>query len=280
MAFSIGAQHIGPCSVEILDANRMDDDGISIARIDGPGGCAVAPTNSLSTDKGSGASQQCPDRVPPLLVTDDMCLSEWTFTVQNADRITCGDNCVMRWLWSAQHISVDQPEEYENCADVAIVTGSPAAVEANQNAVTRVIPSASPSAAAISSTMPPNMPPSIVSSSAAIGVTTRTLSGHSPTPTPYETSTNIPEPIVSVSISTSTSEYPASSTTSAAHLENIPSNPAAAVGATCLNHLTDQPYFECDRNNNSDYNVCFPNSEGRAPLAMKCAPGTQWTHFR
>ncbi|KAL2911319.1 hypothetical protein HK105_209208 [Polyrhizophydium stewartii] len=120
MAFSIGAQHIGPCAVEILDANdRTGASAVTITSVAGPRGCAVAPIAAFETDKLSPAASQCPGRLPPKLVTNDMCMFEWTFTVTNADKIKCTD-CVLRWTWAGEHISTTNPEKYENCADVRV----------------------------------------------------------------------------------------------------------------------------------------------------------------
>ncbi|KAI8907981.1 hypothetical protein EDD86DRAFT_247935 [Gorgonomyces haynaldii] len=128
-AFSIGAQHIGPCQIEIMQRNKP-----STAVVIAQGDCARPPAEGgklaqTSTYKTSGADAQCPGRIPPNLVTNDMCLNEWTFEVQNADRVRCTD-CVLRWTWTAQHISVYEPEFYENCLDVTLSTSNlaPAAV--------------------------------------------------------------------------------------------------------------------------------------------------------
>ncbi|KAJ3075523.1 hypothetical protein HK102_005590, partial [Quaeritorhiza haematococci] len=117
MALSVGAQHIGPCRIEILDKNLGNP--VQIVSIDGPNGCATPSIVGFNTASGSNAGAVCPNGTPNGLVTNDMCLAYWTFTVQNADRITCTD-CVMRWTWDATHISVAAPEKYENCMDVRI----------------------------------------------------------------------------------------------------------------------------------------------------------------
>ena len=70
IAFSIGAQHIGPCSIEILDADNLSKPGIEIASAPSESGCAVPPIAQFNTDKASPASRQCPGKVPAGLVTD------------------------------------------------------------------------------------------------------------------------------------------------------------------------------------------------------------------
>ena len=67
MAFSIGAQHIGPCSVEILDAKNPSAPGVRIASVNG---CATRPIAAFETDKSGPASKQCPGKLPSGLVTD------------------------------------------------------------------------------------------------------------------------------------------------------------------------------------------------------------------
>jgi hypothetical protein len=67
MAFSVGAQHIGPCSVEILDAKNPSAPGIQIGSVNG---CATRPIAAFETDKSGPASRQCPGKLPSGLVTD------------------------------------------------------------------------------------------------------------------------------------------------------------------------------------------------------------------
>ncbi|KAJ3052617.1 hypothetical protein HK097_005983 [Rhizophlyctis rosea] len=117
LALSNGAQHIGDCWVEIVDAN----DSSNKVQIAGPVQCALPPVAQSNTDKGSGADQQCGGRLPKNLVTNDMCLNTWTFKPQNVDQIKCKD-CILRWIWHATHISTSNPEVYENCADVTVST--------------------------------------------------------------------------------------------------------------------------------------------------------------
>jgi hypothetical protein len=114
MAFSNGAQHVGPCAVQIME----DGDLSSAVTISPPGECARTPIAQSDTDKGLPASNQCSGRLPPNLVTDDMCLNTWTFKVINADKIKC-TNCVLRWKWAAEHV-LPTRENYENCADVSL----------------------------------------------------------------------------------------------------------------------------------------------------------------
>lgn len=118
LAMSLGAQHVGPCSVEIRDADNLNAPGVTIASVSGRG-CATMPIAEIETNKGSKASAQCPGQTPKgNELLDDMCLTHWTFTVQNAKMIQC-KNCVLRWTWVALHIP-SSPEYYENCADVII----------------------------------------------------------------------------------------------------------------------------------------------------------------
>ena len=109
MAISNGAQHIGPCWVEIIDANNITD-SVEIASVNGQRGCVVKPIAAFETDKGSPASNQCPGKVPAGLVTNDMCLTTWTFKPTNVDKIKCIE-CILRWKWDAQHISETNPEK-------------------------------------------------------------------------------------------------------------------------------------------------------------------------
>ncbi|OAJ36092.1 hypothetical protein BDV3_000746 [Batrachochytrium dendrobatidis] len=120
LAFSLQANHIGPCSIQMIDPNNPDSDPVIIASVNGPNGCAVKPLSRYSTLDGP-TSQVCPGLVPPGIkdASNDMCMSEWTFDVKNVDKIKC-TTCIMRWLWSGQHLSVTDPEEYENCIDVRL----------------------------------------------------------------------------------------------------------------------------------------------------------------
>ncbi|KAJ3209180.1 hypothetical protein HDU67_006362 [Dinochytrium kinnereticum] len=117
LAYSIGAQHNGPCTIEII--NPTTGQSITVGSVNGPQGCARPPTISGGdTDKLSSASNQCGHgRIPRNLRTDDMCLFYWTFRLQNVERISC-TRCIMRWFWSSTHTS--PPELYENCIDVNV----------------------------------------------------------------------------------------------------------------------------------------------------------------
>ncbi|KAJ3291828.1 hypothetical protein HDU76_007222, partial [Blyttiomyces sp. JEL0837] len=116
MAFSVGAMHVGPCSVEIIDpATGIHTEITSIA---GPQGCArpgpsVQP--NIDTDKSAPASVQCPGRIPQGLRTDDMCMYTWTFVLKNVEKIAC-KKCVLRWMWEATHLSPS--EFFETCSDI------------------------------------------------------------------------------------------------------------------------------------------------------------------
>jgi hypothetical protein len=70
LAFSVGAQHIGPCAVEILDADNLSKPGVLIASAPSDAGCAIRPIAQFNTDKGSPATNQCPGKVPAGLVTN------------------------------------------------------------------------------------------------------------------------------------------------------------------------------------------------------------------
>ncbi|KAJ1342839.1 hypothetical protein BSLG_002658 [Batrachochytrium salamandrivorans] len=120
LAFSLDANHIGPCSVEVIDPKNPGAPPVTIASVNGPRGCAVAPISPFASLAGTTDSL-CPGLVPPGVqdASKDMCMSEWTFTVANADKIKC-TTCIMRWTWSGQHISITDPEEYENCIDVRL----------------------------------------------------------------------------------------------------------------------------------------------------------------
>jgi hypothetical protein len=119
MAFSVGAQHIGPCIVQIME----DGNPASAVTISPRESCARPPLAQFDTVKESAASQ-CPGKIPKGLVTDDMCLHEWRFKLSNVDKIKC-KNCVLRWAWSAEHM-MPAREEFESCVDVEI--GQPAPV--------------------------------------------------------------------------------------------------------------------------------------------------------
>ena len=120
-AFSIGAQHIGPCRIQIMQQGDPSS-AVNIASASANGGCARPPVAQFDTNKSPpSAAHQCPGKIPPGLVTDDMCMHEWTFTVRNADKIKCTD-CVMRWQWAGEHMFPNR-EEFESCVDVTITRG-------------------------------------------------------------------------------------------------------------------------------------------------------------
>ncbi|KAI8824214.1 uncharacterized protein EV422DRAFT_617920 [Fimicolochytrium jonesii] len=118
-AFSVGAQHIGPCAVEIWDPKTNKK--FTLTSVAGPNGCARVPIAQSDSNKKSGANNQCPGRLPNKLVTNDMCLNKWTFTTRNVNAITCKD-CILRWTWVGQHVS--PAEKYESCIDVTVTKGS------------------------------------------------------------------------------------------------------------------------------------------------------------
>ncbi|KAI8849606.1 hypothetical protein BC829DRAFT_391198 [Chytridium lagenaria] len=116
LAYSIGAQHPGPCSIEIVDP--ATGVAVNVASVDGPQGCARPPTafGAADTNKLRTASEQCGvNGLPRQLRTDDMCLFYWTFRLQNVERISCS-RCIMRWTWVGTHAA--EPELYENCIDI------------------------------------------------------------------------------------------------------------------------------------------------------------------
>ncbi|KAI8589775.1 hypothetical protein BDZ88DRAFT_128714 [Geranomyces variabilis] len=121
-AFSLGAQHIGPCAVEIVDAKNPNNK-VTLVSVTGANGCARPPIAQFDTDKASAATNQCHGKIPAGLVTNDMCLHYWTFKTQNVNKITCTD-CILRWTWAGEHISKTNPELYENCIDVRVTKGA------------------------------------------------------------------------------------------------------------------------------------------------------------
>jgi hypothetical protein len=114
LAISIGAQHIGPCHVEIFD-KKTPNNAIIISPIED---CARPPIAQFDTNKNSMANMQCKNGIPPNLVTNDMCIHTWTFKLVNVNKINC-KNCIIRWVWEGRHIP-SAIEYFENCADVII----------------------------------------------------------------------------------------------------------------------------------------------------------------
>ncbi|KAJ3023857.1 UNVERIFIED_CONTAM: hypothetical protein HDU68_008426 [Siphonaria sp. JEL0065] len=110
VAFSIGAMHVGECHVDIIDP--ATNKAVRIGQIDGPNGCARL--GQIPNSPG-----QCPNGMPKNLITNDMCAFDWTFTLMNVEQITC-TNCILRWGWSATHISTTNPELYQNCVDIVL----------------------------------------------------------------------------------------------------------------------------------------------------------------
>ncbi|KAJ3085425.1 hypothetical protein HK102_014173, partial [Quaeritorhiza haematococci] len=106
LAMSVGAEHVGPCFLDVLLGADGKGDVIEIAKADN---CA-GEINS----KGS-AKAICPDRPVRGLVTDDMCAVDWPITVLND--VPSGP-AILRWRWIGQHVSPG--ENYENCARVTI----------------------------------------------------------------------------------------------------------------------------------------------------------------
>eukprot|EP00842_Homolaphlyctis_polyrhiza_P001279 jgi/Hompol1/2151/HPOL_002049-RA len=114
LSFSLNANHIGPCWVEIWDPSDLGAAPVTIASAPATKGCAVKPVGDYATLEGSEASSVCPGRVPPLVqsATNDLCMSEWTFSVSNADQIKCS-TCILRWRWEGWHIDPANPEKCE-----------------------------------------------------------------------------------------------------------------------------------------------------------------------
>ncbi|KAJ3099532.1 hypothetical protein HDU97_002975 [Phlyctochytrium planicorne] len=123
LAFSIGAQHIGECGIEIFDADNPYD-RVLVGYAGGYEGCAVAHNSNgnevtpyISTDKYPSASAQCRGYVTPGTEgINDMCTFQWTFRLQRMDQVRCR-KCVMRWFWKATH-NAPNYEFYDNCIDI------------------------------------------------------------------------------------------------------------------------------------------------------------------
>lgn len=121
LALSVGAEHIGSCTLELWDKDMKK----SIVLAKDVEGCASAGKNH---NKGTSAKDTC--SVPEGLVTNDMCLKDWTITVPSLQGLDFTEG-VLRWQWTAKHIS--PPEFYENCADVKIEGGSSSTAPPNNN---------------------------------------------------------------------------------------------------------------------------------------------------
>ncbi|ORY36741.1 hypothetical protein BCR33DRAFT_721950 [Rhizoclosmatium globosum] len=118
LAFSLGSQHIGECSLELI--NPVTNTRTVIASVDGPKGCATMPNISpaFESTKLAPANVQCPQNVPKGLRTNDMCTFDWNFTLMNVENVDCTD-CILRWSWTGRHVAAT--EHFENCIDVTIV---------------------------------------------------------------------------------------------------------------------------------------------------------------
>lgn len=95
IAFSLGGEHIGPCSFELLT-----DSG-------------VIPLNSFEQCVFSSSLYSCD---VPLLTTNDMCL--YKLPIDNS-LLQSG---ILHWTWQAQHITPF--EYYDNCIDINITPSS------------------------------------------------------------------------------------------------------------------------------------------------------------
>ncbi|EGF83064.1 expressed protein [Batrachochytrium dendrobatidis JAM81] len=253
LAFSLQANHIGPCSIQMIDPNNPDSDPVIIASVNGPNGCAVKPLSRYSTLDGP-TSQVCPGLVPPGIkdASNDMCMSEWTFDVKNVDKIKC-TTCIMRWLWSGQHLSVTDPEEYENCIDVRLsgeTGGTPG--------------------------------PVIVTTTSLDTPTATTEDNREPTPSskprrknPRKSKTRKP---------TKTSKSPKSVQAKTTYPKQEENNED-----TQSDDLTSSGWSECKKSDNSsgpyyacaatdgegaDYFACYAEDSLRPPRKESCAPGT------
>lgn len=100
VTLAISAAHNGPCAIQI--------NGVTISPLNAN---CVSTTTTPACVKVPGST------------TNDMCLHTWTFATSNLDQVKCTDNCVLRWTWSATHLSVTDPEMFENCIDVSIPNG-------------------------------------------------------------------------------------------------------------------------------------------------------------
>lgn len=111
LALSIGAEHIGHCSLELY--NEQGTKKIDLAS--NVMGCA---SSNGFKQKSPGASSQCPGQIPQNLVTDDMCLKEWSVQLPSSLNGLDFNRGYLRWTWTAQHITPN--EFFVNCADVII----------------------------------------------------------------------------------------------------------------------------------------------------------------
>jgi hypothetical protein len=91
IAFSLGAEHIGPCSFELLsDSGTIQLDSFSQC---------VSSSTLFSCDV-------------PLLVTNDMCL--YKLPIDNS-LLHSG---ILHWTWEGQHVTPF--EYYDNCIDINV----------------------------------------------------------------------------------------------------------------------------------------------------------------
>ncbi|KAJ3177369.1 hypothetical protein HDU85_005914 [Gaertneriomyces sp. JEL0708] len=119
LAMSLGAQHVGPCKVELYKYDNHDEPA---ATLTSGVECAKSGTDGpldMETDKTRPASEVCSDRVPHKLVTNDMCLFHWTFRPELDTKIRNG-KYILRWSWKATHLGDANAEYYENCIDVEV----------------------------------------------------------------------------------------------------------------------------------------------------------------
>ncbi|KAL3894604.1 MAG: hypothetical protein SGCHY_005182 [Lobulomycetales sp.] len=121
MAMSKGAYHVGNCQLYLHPSGDVYGAGTLIAE----------EMNCVSKYAVGGAGS-CPNGAPLGLVTGDMCVLPWTFTVPEAvGNVDCSRGCVLRWKWYGAHVS--PPEPFENCADVSLDGNGVAGSQAEAN---------------------------------------------------------------------------------------------------------------------------------------------------
>ncbi|KAI8918725.1 hypothetical protein BC831DRAFT_482653 [Entophlyctis helioformis] len=298
LAFSLNANHIGPCWVRIYDADNLAADPVVLASIDGPRGCAITDFGPLSMEGLTtfSAASECPGLVPPGVseASNDMCMRQWTFRVTNADQIKC-TRCIMQWQWFGVHLSLTDPERFQNCADVRITVigdGSPSQSsspsstrEATPSPTPTDITTITPAPTTSSDTDQPD--PSTTSTTGqptTVPAPTTTRTRRRPrrtTPTPDPTTTDTPvEPTETTLQPTETTLEPTETTPQPTETDSPTPNPDPNddefARETCLkNHSSrpgDGPYQACVGENSFYY--CFSESPERSPVLRQCAEGT------
>ncbi|KAI9341229.1 hypothetical protein BDR26DRAFT_334482 [Obelidium mucronatum] len=89
------------------------------------------PTKQSESDKYQvpTAAQGSAISLPPLRNAQTQSQRIWSpttcarligqFTLMNMEQVNC-KNCILRWGWSATHISTTNPELYQNCVDIVL----------------------------------------------------------------------------------------------------------------------------------------------------------------